>query len=43
MLGHPQYYGSPADFLNVMRFAIAINGSFNTHRLIQQYLLKAYF
>jgi starch phosphorylase len=27
----------------VMRYAIALNGSFfNTHRMLQQYVLKAY-
>jgi len=31
-------------FIDVMRYAIAINGSFfNTHRMIQEYVLKAYF
>ncbi len=31
-------------FLEVMRHAIALNGSFfNTHRMLQQYVLKAYF
>lgn len=31
-------------FVEVMRHAIALNGSFfNTHRMVQQYVLKAYF
>jgi starch phosphorylase len=31
-------------FIDVMRHAIALNGSFfNTHRMIQQYVLNAYF
>jgi starch phosphorylase len=30
--------------VDVMRHAIAINGSFfNTHRMMQEYVLKAYF
>jgi starch phosphorylase len=40
----PLYYGNRAAFAEVMRHAIALNGSFfNTHRMIQQYVLKAYF
>jgi starch phosphorylase len=46
-LGHvvvPLYYGNRTGFAEVMRHAIALNGSFfNTHRMIQQYVLKAYF
>jgi starch phosphorylase len=31
-------------FIDVMVHAIALNGSFfNTHRMMQQYVLKAYF
>ncbi len=31
-------------FTGVMRHCIALNGSFfNTHRMVQQYVLKAYF
>lgn len=40
----PLYYCRRDDFLDVMRHAIALNGSFfNTHRMLQQYILKAYF
>lgn len=40
----PKFYGDSAGFLEMMRHSIALNGSFfNTHRMIQQYVLKAYF
>jgi glycogen phosphorylase len=40
----PTYYRERDRFLEMMRHSIALNGSFfNTHRMIQQYLLKAYF
>jgi starch phosphorylase len=40
----PLYYGNPAGFADVMRHAIAVNGSFfNTQRMVQQYVLEAYF
>jgi starch phosphorylase len=40
----PLYYYNRDDFLEVMRHAIALNGSFfNTHRMLQQYVLKAYY
>lgn len=40
----PLFYHERDRFLDVMRHAIALNGSFfNTHRMIQQYVLKAYF
>jgi starch phosphorylase len=40
----PLYYRDRSGFLDVMRHAIALNGSFfNTHRMLQQYVLKAYF
>lgn len=40
----PQFYNDRGRFLEVMLHAIALNGSFfNTHRMIQQYVLKAYF
>jgi starch phosphorylase len=40
----PLYYGNRDGFLDIMRHAIALNGSFfNTHRMLQQYVLKAYF
>ena len=39
----PLFYYNRDDFLEVMRHAIALNGSFfNTHRMLQQYVLKAY-
>jgi starch phosphorylase len=39
----PLYYNDRDGFLDVMRHAIALNGSFfNTHRMLQQYVLKAY-
>jgi starch phosphorylase len=40
----PLFYRDRNGFLEVMRHAIALNGSFfNTHRMLQQYVLKAYF
>ena len=40
----PLFYSDRDRFLNVMRHAIALNGSFfNTQRMVQQYVLKAYF
>lgn len=40
----PMFYKDRERFLNVMAHAIALNGSFfNTQRMIQQYVLKAYF
>jgi len=40
----PLFYGDQQGFLNVMRHAIALNGSFfNTQRMLQQYVVKAYF
>ena len=40
----PLFYSGKAQFIEVMRHAIALNGSFfNTHRMMQQYVLKAYF
>jgi glycogen phosphorylase len=39
----PLYYHNRDDYLDVMRHAIALNGSFfNTHRMLLQYVLKAY-
>ena len=38
------FYRDRERFLDAMLHAIALNGSFfNTHRMIQQYVLKAYF
>lgn len=40
----PLYYHDPEGFADVMRHAVALNGSFfNTHRMVQQYVLEAYF
>ena len=40
----PLYLQNRSGFLDVMRHAIALNGSFfNTHRMLQQYVIKAYF
>jgi len=39
----PLFVHNRDDFIEVMRHAIALNGSFfNTHRMLQQYVLKAY-
>ena len=39
----PLFYKNRDGFVDVMRYAIALNGSFfNTHRMLQQYVLKAY-
>jgi starch phosphorylase len=40
----PLYYTDREGFLDVMRHAIALNGSFfNTQRMLQQYVTRAYF
>jgi glucan phosphorylase len=40
----PLYYERPDEYLDVMRHAMALTGSFfNTHRMLQQYLTRAYF
>ena len=40
----PLFFDHRDDFIDVMRHAIALNGSFfNTHRMMLQYVLKAYF
>ena len=40
----PMYYSNRDDYINIMRHTIALNGSFfNTQRMMQQYVLKAYF
>jgi len=40
----PLFYERRDDYVDVMRHAIALNGSFfNTHRMLQQYVVKAYF
>jgi len=39
----PLFYGDRQRFVDLMRHAIALNGSFfNTQRMMQQYVLKAY-
>lgn len=40
----PVFYNDRPQFVNIMRHAIALNGSFfNTQRMLGQYVLKAYF
>jgi starch phosphorylase len=40
----PLFYENRAGFMDVMRHCIALNGSFfNTHRMLQQYVMNAYF
>jgi glycogen phosphorylase len=40
----PVYYGLPYAYAEVMRSAIALNGSFfNTQRMVEQYVRNAYF
>jgi starch phosphorylase len=40
----PRFYNERDRWIDVMKHAIAINGSFfNTHRMVQQYVLEAYF
>ena len=42
--GLPLFHTQPEQFIDMMRHGIALNGSFfNTHRMMQQYVLKAYF
>jgi len=39
----PMFYGRPNRYTEIMRFAIALNGSFfNTQRMVLQYLSNAY-
>ena len=39
----PMFYGRPSRYTEVMRYAIALNGSFfNTQRMVLQYLTNAY-
>jgi starch phosphorylase len=39
----PLYYRYRQGYMNVMRQTIALNGSFfNTQRMVQEYVLKAY-
>ena len=40
----PRFYEERDKWMEIMRHAIAMNGSFfNTHRMLQQYVLNAYF
>ena len=40
----PMFYGNGDAWAQIMRYAIAFNSSFfNSHRMVQQYLLNAYF
>jgi starch phosphorylase len=40
----PMFYGNRINFIDIMRHAIALNGSFfNTQRMLQQYVLRAYY
>ncbi len=40
----PKYYEERDAWIRVMRHAVAINGSFfNTHRMVEQYVLSTYF
>lgn len=40
----PTFYQNRSRFVEIMRHAIALNGSFfNTQRMVQQYVLKAYY
>jgi starch phosphorylase len=40
----PMFYNRREDFENIMKHSIALNGSFfNTQRMLQQYVVKAYF
>jgi starch phosphorylase len=40
----PTFYKSPEQFVDIMRHCIGLNGSFfNTHRMLQQYVTRAYF
>lgn len=39
----PEFYNNRQNWINIMRHSIAINASFfNTHRMVQQYVLNAY-
>lgn len=39
----PLYYENREEFIRIMKSSIALNGSFfNTHRMVQQYMLNAY-
>ncbi|HEY7185857.1 MAG TPA: hypothetical protein VH436_04875, partial [Vicinamibacterales bacterium] len=39
----PTFYGTRDQFIDIMRYAIALNGSFFTaQRMLREYLIKAY-
>ncbi len=39
----PKFYNDRESWIEIMRFAISINGSFfNTHRMVRQYVVNAY-
>jgi starch phosphorylase len=39
----PMFFGEREKWTEIMKSCIAINGSFfNTHRMVQQYVLSAY-
>jgi starch phosphorylase len=39
----PMFYGRPNRYTEIMRFSIALNGSFfNTQRMVLQYIANAY-
>jgi starch phosphorylase len=40
----PMFYNNKGAWAEIMRYAIAFNSSFfNSHRMVSQYLLNAYF
>lgn len=40
----PCFYARNGQFVDVMRYTIALNGSFfNAQRMLQQYVVKAYY
>ena len=40
----PLFYNNKPGFIEIMRYSISLNGSFfNTQRMMQEYVLKAYF
>ncbi|MFP4402920.1 MAG: alpha-glucan family phosphorylase [Candidatus Woesearchaeota archaeon] len=40
----PKFYENKKEWVDIMRHSIAINASFfNTHRMVQQYVINAYF
>jgi starch phosphorylase len=44
MIVLPMFYRDQDRYIEVMRHAIALNGSFfNTERMVDQYVRKAYF